>query len=198
MKLVIAGACLALALGAAPARAQSLLPFGFSALPSFAWPELGRGEARRWEGSYARMSTGFAVSSSRHFGTVAGPTVGAEAGRYWRQGDLVLGLSGGFDYMAPFGHSGIPAFGRIAYSRDFAGGFQVKAGTLVTEDVLVYTRAGVAAINETYRFGGSLARPSFSRNDIAVRPDAGVGVEWAITDRLTLGLEVGATGAPVR
>src|SRR4051794_31342096 len=51
--LVLGGAALSPDLAAAQG-----LPFaGFTALPSFAWPQAG--EDGRWAGSYARMSTGF-------------------------------------------------------------------------------------------------------------------------------------------
>lgn len=199
MRRLIAGGLLALVLGATGARAQMALPYGFTSVPSFAWREVDPESGKlRWEGNYARASTGFEVSSSKRFGTSAGPTFGVEAGRLWRQEDVVFGVAGGFDYLAPFGNSGTPAFGRLGYTRDFAGGFQVKVGTLVTEDVLVYTRAGLTAVNGTYRFGPSPVAPVFSRNDIVVQPDARIGVEWAVTDRLTLGIEVGATGRAIR
>jgi outer membrane immunogenic protein len=199
MKHLIA-VCLSLCVAAsATASAQTSLPFGFAALPSFAWPgrDLATGQSR-WEGQYARMSTGFEVSSSKRFGTVAGPTVGFEGGKLWREGNLVYGIAGGFDYLAPFGNSGTPAFNRMAYTRDFGGGLNAKVGTLVTEDVLLYAKAGLAAVHETIRFGPSAVSPGFSRDDIAVRPDAAVGIEWAVTDRLTLGLEVGTTGRALR
>jgi opacity protein-like surface antigen len=200
MKHLLAAACLALGVAApGAALAQAFLPYAFTALPTFAGPEIDPATGReRWEGTYARMSTGFLVSSSKRFGTVAGPTVGFEGGKLWRDGDLVYGVAGGFDYLAPFGHSATPAFGRMAYTRDFAGGVSMKVGTLVTEDVLVYARAGLSAVNQTFRLGPSAASPGFSRSDIALRPDAAVGVEWAVTDRLTLGLEVGTTGPALR
>jgi opacity protein-like surface antigen len=199
MKHLIA-ACLSLCVaGPTAALAQISLPFGFSALPSFAWPDRDPATGQsRWEGQYARMSTGFEVSSSKRFGTVAGPTVGFEGGKLWREGNLVYGIAGGFDYLAPFGNSGTPAFSRMAYTRDFGGGLHAKVGTLVTEDVLLYAKAGLAAVHETVRFGPSAVSPGFSRSDIALRPDAAVGVEWAVTDRLTLGIEVGATGRALR
>ncbi|MER2263559.1 outer membrane protein [Methylobacterium oxalidis] len=192
-------ACLALggcALGAHPAAAQAVAPFtGFAALPSFAWP-LPEGEESRWAGSYARMSTGFEVSSSRHFGSYAGPTVGFEGGRMWQEGRLVYGISGGFDYLAAIG--GTPGIGGFAYTRDFAGALQVKVGTLLTPDVLLYARAGVLAVHEKLRFGAPSSVLAFTREDIAVRPDAHVGVEWAVTDRLSVAVEAGVVGGGFR
>ena len=199
MKHLIAGIALALAAMPAGAEAQALLPGGFTSLPAFAWPEIDpETGGRRWDGAYGRVSTGFAVSSSRHFGTQAGPTIGIEGGRLWRQGDLVVGLSGGMDYLSPFGSASTPSFGRIGYTRDFAGGVSAKVGALVREDVLVYTRVGLGALNETLRFGASPLGPGFSRSDVVVRPDAAVGLEWAVTDKLTVGFEVGATGRALR
>jgi opacity protein-like surface antigen len=193
MKYLIAGTCLALCL-AAPitASAQAFLPYGFTMLPTFASPDIDP-VTGRWAGSYARMSTGFEVSSSKRFGTMAGPTIGFEGGKLWRDGDIVYGIAGGFDYLQPFGSSATPAFGRIGYTRDLAGFLNVKVGKLVTEDVLVYARAGVAAVNGTFHVGPSPASPGFSRRDIALQPDAAVGVEWAVTDKLTVGVEVGAS-----
>lgn len=189
--------CLALLLPAA-AGAQAFLPIGFSSLPSFAWPQAEVPERSRWEGSYARLASGFQVTASRRFGTSAGPTLGFEGGRMWREGDVVYGIAGGFDATTPFGGYGTPSFGRVGLTRDFAGALQAKAGVLLTEDVLVYAKGGLASVHETLRFGPSAVAPSFSRSDIAVRPDARVGVEWAVTDRLTLSIEAGMTGPGIR
>lgn len=196
----IAGAALCAAL-ATPfgARAQVSGPLGFSSLPSFAWTPPGASpEATNWDGSYARMSTGFQVSSSKRFGTSAGPTVGFEGGKLWREGDVVYGVLGAVDYMSPFGRYGSPGPGAINYSRDFAGALQFKSGVLVAPDVLVYSKLGVSAVNETLRFGGTPASLPFSRSDIAVRPDARVGVEWQVNDRLSVGVEMGVAGPGVR
>lgn len=170
---------------------------GVSALPSFAWPEPAAAPESRWAGSYARMSTGFAVSSSKQFGSYAGPTVGFEGGRMWQDGSLIYGVVGGFDYLAAVGGGPTPRFGGIAYSRDFAGALQVKVGTLVTPDVLVYGKVGAVIVNETWRFGATPTSLAFKRDDIVVRPDARVGVEWAVTDRLTIGIEAGVTGPAI-
>lgn len=201
MRQVLASALLGVSLLAPGAvRAQLLLPdIGFTSLPSFAWPQSEpAADARVWEGSYARMFTGFQVTSSRRFGTSAGPTVGFEGGRLWRDGDVVYGLSGGFQAMAPFGGYASPSFGRLGLTRDLEGLIQAKAGILVTDSVLVYAKGGFLAAHETVRFGGSNLSPSFSRSDIAMRPDARVGVEWAVTDRLTLSIETGVAGPGLR
>jgi len=68
----------------------------------------------------------------------------------------------------------------------------------VTPDVLVYTKLGMAAANETWRFGASPWSRPFSRSDIRVRPEARAGVEWAVTNNLTLGVEVGVAGEAIR
>jgi hypothetical protein len=198
--LILAGS-LALSLVASlGARAQAFLPFtGFAALPSFAWPQFEPAvDGSRWEGSFARLSTGFQVSSSKRLGTFAGPTVGFEGGKMWRDGQFVYGVVGAFDYVQPLGGYGTPSFGGVAYTRDFAGIVQFKAGALVADNVLVYTKVGAAAINETLRFGATPVSTPFNRSDIAVRPDARVGVEWVVTDKLTVGLEAGVTGAAIR
>ncbi|KMO40742.1 outer membrane protein [Methylobacterium variabile] len=191
-------ACLLLgtcALRPDPAAAQGLI--GFGPLPVFAWPLPPGDEENRWAGSYARLSTGFAAVSSRHFGSYAGPTLGFEGGRLWQEGRFVYGIAGGFDYLAG-GGALTPGFGRLAYSRDFAGGVQVKVGTLLTPDVLLYARAGATAVHETWRVGATPVSVPFSRDDIVVRPDAHVGVEWAITDRLSVAVEAGVVGRGLR
>ncbi len=196
LSAVIAGALLL----PGAARAQSWLPFdGFAPLPSFAWaqPTLAPGGVR-WEGSYARISTGFNVTSSKRFGSSAGPTFGLEAGVMKREGNFVYGIVGALDYMPSFGGSNTPGFGQASFTRDFAGAFQIKTGVLVTPDVLVYTKVGMAAANETYRWGATPWSAPFSRSDIAVRPEARAGVEWAVTNNLTLGLEVGVVGQSIR
>jgi hypothetical protein len=140
------------------------------------------------------MSTGFAVVSSRHSGSYAGPTIGFEGGRMWQDGNLVYGVLGGFDYLAAIGGGTTPGFGRLAYSRDFAGAVQVKVGTLLTPDVLLYAKAGALAAHEKLRFGPTASSLPFAREDVAVRPDARVGVEWAVTERLSVAVEAGVTG----
>lgn len=184
----------------AGARAQAFLPFtGFTALPSFAWPQAEpAADAIRWDGSYARLSTGFQMSSSKRFGTYTGPTLGFEGGQMWREGQFVYGVVGAFDYMQPIGGYGTPNFGSVAYTRDFAGAVQFKAGAFVADNVLVYTKVGAGAVNETYRFGATPNSLPFNRNDIAVRPDARVGVEWAVTERLRIGIEAGVAGPSIR
>ena len=197
---LLSGALCAATLFAGDARAQSWLPFtGFGPLPSFAWsePTLAPGGIK-WDGSYARISTGFQVSNSRRMGTSAGPTFGLEAGTMRQEGNFVYGIVGALDYMPALGGYGTPGFGQAAYTRDFAGAFQVKAGVLVTPEVLVYTKVGMMAANETYRFGATPWSAPFSRSDIAVRPEARAGVEWAVTNNLTLGLEVGVVGQAIR
>lgn len=175
------------------------MPFtGPALLPSFAWPHPAKAEESRWAGSYGRMSTGFEVFSSRHLGSHAGPTVGFEGGRMWQEDRLVYGVSGGFDSLSAIGESAMPRFGRLAYSRDLAGALQVKVGTLPTPDVLLYAKAGAVAAHETLRFGAPSSSLPFTREDIAVRPEAGVGVEWAVTDRLSVGLEARAAGRELR
>lgn len=201
MKLLSAGAALAALLAAgAPAQAQAFLPLsGFSVLPSFAWsqPTLSPGGVK-WEGSYARISSGFQVISSKHYGTSAGPVIGLEAGKMWRDGDFVYGISGALEFSPAFGGYANPGFNRATYTRDIAGAFQVKAGVFATPDVLLYTTVGLAAANETFRYGATSFSAPFSRSDIAVRPEARAGVEWAVTDKLTLGLEVGVVGPAMR
>lgn len=179
------------------AQAQALLPLtGFATLPSFAWDEPML--SPRWEGSYARISSGFQVTSSKHMRTSAGPTIGLEAGMMRREGNFVYGIIGALDYAPAIGGYGYPSFGNVAYTRDFAGAFQIKTGVLVTPDVLLYTKVGMSAANETWRYGATPFYNPFSRSEIAVRPEARAGVEWAVTDKVTLGLEVGFVGQAIR
>ncbi|MCJ2066131.1 hypothetical protein MKK63_26015 [Methylobacterium sp. J-088] len=194
---LVLGAC---CLSAGPAAAQALLwpSIGFAPLPSFAWPAPAEDAAGRWTGSYARLSTGYAVTSSRHFGSYSGPTIGFEAGRMWQEGPILYGISGGFDYLAGLDGTLAPGYGHLAYSRDFAGALAVKVGTLLTPDVLVYGKGGALALHESLRVGPTPATLPFSRQDIAVRPVAGVGVEWAVTDRLSLAVEAGVVGGGIR
>jgi len=197
---VSCGALCALLLGGAAAQAQAFLPMtGFATVPSFAWsePTLAPGGVK-WDGSYARISTGFQVSTSKRSGTQAGPTIGLEAGKMWRDGNVIYGIVGAVDYMPAIGGYATPGFNSTAYSRDFAGTFQIKTGVLVTPEVLLYTKVGATAVNESWRFGANSFSGPFSRSELAVRPEARAGVEWAVTDKLTLGLEVGVVGAPIR
>ena len=193
-RLVLGGIVLAPDL----AGAQGLSLPGFTALPSFAWPQPAAGEDGRWAGSYARLSSGFEVSSSKRFGSTAGPTVGFEGGRMWQEGRLVYGVVGRFDYLAAIGGGPTPGFGGLAYSRDFSGALQVKVGTLLTPDVLLYAKAGALAEHGKLQFGATSFSSPFTREDIALRPDARVGVEWAVTDRLSVAIEAGVVGPALR
>ena len=181
------------------AAAQGISPVsGFASLPSFAWPQPAGREESRWAGSYARLSTGFEVASSKHFGSYAGPTIGLEGGRMWQEGRLVYRVVGGFDYLAAIGGNATPGFGGLVYSRDFSGAVQVKAGALLTPDVLLYAKVGASAAHEKLSFGATASSLPFTREDIVVRPDARVGVEWAVTDRLSVGVEAGMVGRDLR
>lgn len=182
-------------LGPGPALAQSALPFaGFAPLPSFAWAPPRAGEDGRWSGAYAAVSTGYAFSSSKAFGRYGGPTLGFEGGRMWQDGRFVYGIVGGVDLLIPGAGSNTLGFGGFGYSRDLAGAFQVQVGTLLTDNVLLYGKAGAWAVHERLRFGGTPAAPLVDRENLAVRPDARVGLEWAITDRLSVAVEAGVVG----
>lgn len=197
---MLSGALCAVVLSAGASQAQAFLPFtGFATLPSFAWsePTLAPGGVK-WEGSYARISSGFQVTSSKSLGGSAGPLVGLEAGKMWRDGDFVYGIVGAVEYAPAIGGYGTPSFGNVAYTRDIAGAFQVKAGVLAADNLLLYTKVGMAAANETWRYGASPFNTPFNRNDVLVRPEARAGVEWAVTNNLTLGFEVGVIGQAVR
>ncbi|PZR94520.1 MAG: hypothetical protein DI537_07120 [Stutzerimonas stutzeri] len=201
MKILLGGTALAalLTLGT-QAQAQAFLPLsGFGILPSFAWsqPTVAPGGVK-WEGSYARISSGFQVTSSKHFGTSAGPVIGLEAGKMWRDGDFVYGIAGVLDFAPSFGGYNNPGFNQASYTRDIAGAFQLKAGVFATPDVLLYTSVGMSAANETFRYGATAFSTPFSRSDIAVRPEARAGVAWAVTNNVTLGLEVGVIGPEMR
>ena len=138
------------------------------------------------------------VSSSKRFGSSAGPTVGFEGGRTWQEGRLVYGVVGGVDYLAAIGGGATPGFGGLSYSRDFAGALQVKVGALVTPDVLLYAKAGASAVHQKLEFGATPFSLPFAREDVAVRPDARLGVEWAVTDRLSVAVEAGVAGQALR
>ena len=94
--------------------------------------------------------------------------------------------------LAALGGGATPGFGGIAYSRDFSGAVQVKAGAL-------RLHAGGAALCQGWRVGGArkaelgatASSLPFAREDIVVRPDARVGVEWAVTDHLSVAIEAG-------
>lgn len=182
-------------LAGGPALAQSVLPFaGFAPLPSFAWSPPAGTETGRWSGAYAAVSTGYAIASSKPFGSYGGPTLGFEGGRMWQEGRLIYGIVGGVDMLLPATGNLSPGFGGLSYSRDLAGAFQVQVGTLLTDDVLLYGKAGAWAVHERLQVGATHTTPLYSREGIAVRPEARVGVEWAITDRLSVAVEAGVIG----
>lgn len=196
-----AAACLMLGsfvLHANAAAAQGISPVdGFASLPSFAWSQPAGREGSRWAGSYAQISTGFEVASSKHFGSYAGPTIGFEGGRMWQEGGLVYGVLGGFDYLDAMGASTF-RYGRFGHPSAFSGALQVKVGTLLTPVVMLYTKAGAVATHERSLFGATSFPPPFTRDDIVVRPDARAGIEWAVTDRLSVSVEAGVAGRGAR
>ncbi|RUP17638.1 MAG: hypothetical protein EKK44_28145, partial [Methylobacterium sp.] len=61
-----------------------------------------------------------------------------------------------------------------------------------------YAKTGALALHQTLRVGPTPGSLPFTRQDIAVRPVAGVGVEWAVTDRLSLAVEAGVVGGGIR
>lgn len=195
--LVLGGALLP----AGPAAAQALLTptfltptflpsAGFAPLPAFAL-DPAADAAGRWTGSYARLSTGHAVGTSRHLGSYAGPTLGFEGGRMWQAGPILYGIGGGLDYRAGLDGGLTPGFGRLAYSRDLAGALELTVGTLLSPDVLVYAKAGAGAVHDTLRVGPTPFTPPLTREGVALLPNARVGVEWAVTDRLSVAVEAG-------
>lgn len=190
---LLAAALTGTLLAAAPARAQD---FGFGTLPSFSFwgPSLESG-GRKWDGQYLRVSSGFTVTKFRHGPTVGGPTVGIEAGKMWREGNLVWGIAAAGSYEPARASWRSPTSGLFeSYNRDLTGAVRGRIGVLANENLLFYTSVGAVAGRETWRgaapFGG-FPGASFTRDDIRVRPDIRAGVEWAVTPNLTLGLEVG-------
>ena len=69
---------------------------------------------------------------------------------------------------------------------------------LAADNVLVYSKLGLAVTHDAFRFGPSPASLGVTREDIALRPDARVGAEWAVTDHVTVGVEFGVTGQAMR
>ena len=175
------------------ALAQSALPFaGFAPLPAFAWSRPRGDEAGRWSGSYAAVSTGYAFSTSKASGSHGGPTLGLGGGRMWQDGRFVYGIVGGVGWLIPGSGSSTLGAGGFGYAGDLSGAVQVQVGTLLSDDVLLYGKAGAWAVHERLRFGGTPTAPLYDRDQIAVRPDA--RVEWAITDRLSVAVEAGIVG----
>ncbi len=176
-------------------QAQSFAPSSFGSLPFFSGPAFNTSPlSPKWEGSYGRISTGFQTTRFGRGATMSGPTVGLEAGKMWREGNLVWGVAGAANYEPARGNF---AFGSLAgqeFGRDFSGAARLKAGVLATDTLLFYSSVGVSAGREAWRSGPAWGGTPFSRSDIAVRPEARAGVEWAVTPNLTLGLEVGVVG----
>lgn len=179
-------AAMAAGLMAGPAVAQDVLAPRAQSLPFFSWFD--PVTPVRWDGDYLRMSSGFSVTSFRKGPTIAGPVIGLEAGKMWREGNFVYGVSAQADYM--------PSIARITnnaafpiYTRDFSGTARVKFGYLAQPNLLLYTSVGATAFNETLRMPQAVGGMTDTR--FAVRPDLRAGAQWAITDKLHLTLEVG-------
>ncbi len=176
-------------------QAQGLAPSDFGSLPFFSGPAFNTSPlSPKWEGSYGRISTGFQTTRFGRGATVSGPTVGLEAGKMWREGNLVWGVAGAANYEPARGNFNFGPFGGQEFGRDFSGAARLKAGVLATDTLLFYSSVGVSAGRETWRSGPAWGGMPFSRSDIIVRPEARAGVEWAVTPNLTLGVEVGVVG----
>ncbi len=177
---------------AVPALAQSATAAG---IPSFALsgPVLSEGQTK-WDGQYLKMSSGFSVTSFRHGGTVAGPTLGLAAGRMWQQGALVWGIEGGIDYQPATYQSSahaLPAF--ASFNRDLMAGARFKAGILAQDNLLFYGSVGGQVARETWRYSPAAVAQGltgFRDERVQLRPDIRAGVEWAVTDKIRLNLEV--------
>ncbi|MGL4812897.1 MAG: outer membrane protein [Beijerinckiaceae bacterium] len=181
--MAVAGAMACTSHGAA---AQDMLTAKPASLPFFAWGE--PAAPIRWDGNYLRMSSGFSVTSFRKGPTIAGPTIGLDAGRMWQEGQWVYGVSAQLDYM--------PVMTRITntaafpiYTRDFSGTVRAKFGYLVQPNLLLYTSIGATVFNETLRMPANLGGATDTR--FAVRPDLRAGATWAVNNNLHLTVEVG-------
>jgi opacity protein-like surface antigen len=182
-------------LAAAPAQAQIVGATGFG-VPSFSIYGPGHSDGKpRWEGSYASVSSGFSVTKFRGGPTIATPEVGLAMGRNWREGNIVWGveMAGSYAPMnARWSGPSNPMFSE--WNRDFSGVARIKAGVLVTPDVLLYSSVGAAAVHD--RFKAAPALGGLSRDEVNIRPDVRAGVLWAATPNLTLGFEVGTQPGP--
>ena len=169
---------------------------GFSSLPTFAWAErLARSAHGSGTGAFARVSSGFEVTfvqalrdRGRADARLRGrPDVarGRPSLRHRRQPSTQWRRSAG---------TAVPAFGRtILHARPRRSALQFKLGTLlVRDDVLLYSKLGFGAVHgDVPTSDRHLLSSALTREDIAIRPDARVGAEWAITDRLSVAVEVG-------
>lgn len=180
-----------LMLSCAPALAGDAPYSGVTGLPYFGaepWGGWRNADKSRWEGGYVRASTGFSVTSVRKGPTVGGPTLGIETGKMWRDGQWVYGLGAGFEAMPTAARfSGANRFG--AFSRDFDGGAHFKAGYLVHPDVLVYGRVGASTFVQSWKAPPGMGGRTETISGVAV--DARAGAQWAVTDNLSVTVEVG-------
>jgi outer membrane immunogenic protein len=181
---------------ALPAQAQQAASMG-AVIPSFALagPAIEAGKTR-WDGQYFKVSSGFAVTSFRHGPTVGGPTAGLSVGKMWQQGALVWGVEGGIDYQPVTYRSNRGSLPLLAtYDRDLVAGARFKAGILAQDNLLFYTSVGAQVARETWRYSPALVATGITglRDEkVQLRPDVRAGVEWAVTDKLRLNLEVSA------
>lgn len=181
-------ACLATATAARANDLSLRLPF-FGVAP---WGDWARDQSRQWDGAYLRMNSGFSAMSVRKGPSIAGPTIGLETGKFWREGRWVYGVAADTDYMPVSvgrfaGTSGIPLL-----TRDFAGHADIKSGYLVRPDLLVYGSVGVTGVNYTLR-GRGVAGGKDSA--FILRPDMRAGAVWAVNENTSITLEVGVRPA---
>lgn len=152
------------------------------------WGDWSRGGPMQWDGSYLRMTSGFSAMSMRKGPSVAGPTIGLDTGKFWREGRWVYGVSAEADYM-PMSVSRFSGTGNMPLlTRDFAGHARIKSGYLVRPDLLVYGSVGMTGMNYTLRGPGVAGGKD---SEFILRPDMRAGAVWAVNENTSITVEVG-------
>jgi outer membrane immunogenic protein len=183
-------------LSAAPARPAPAVPYAFSWAGSYLGVNLG-GAWSSLDLQATSLGSRSSLSSSSN-GAVIG---GFQSGRNWQFGQLVLGFEGDTQFTGPGRSVAVDApFGLLQAGdafktkTDFTSSSRARAGW-AWDRFMVYGTGGLATalidVSASYgaRGPGSPAFEIDRKNQFRFGYTVGAGIEYAVTDRTSLGLE---------
>jgi len=167
-----------------------------------------------WSGPYAGVHVGggtgtdhddltpFPAGATADTFTLSGLIGGVYGGMNWQQGQFVYGLDGALDLTSLAGSHDFDVFsglvtGTMKLNTDLQGSLKARVGVLVTDRVLLYGAAGLAAAHATVSVSGfddSIPAPfSATQSQVHIGGVVGLGAEVALTDQLVARGEVDYT-----
>jgi len=143
-------------------------------------------EAYDWTGFYGGVDAGWGVASVRSiYGPVdpRGPTLGVDVGYNQQFGQFVLGAETDIQWTGMSGQITTPAFGyTIKGNIDYYGTVRGRAGVAI-DRFMPYVTAG---LSYGHGSGSTTTPPGYTSSVGLLGWTAGVGVEYAMTDSISL------------